>query len=294
MSFSFRTLAGCGAALGLFLSVGCDSGSSAVKQAPAKSNTATETKTPPKPDVGTKPDAPAPTAAAKPDTPKPTTTVEVKPTAGTGAIVGRVIYNGDPPKPREINFGPEKKCHMHHEKPPTDESLVVSADKSVKWALVRIAGKVPGNYPAPKEPAILDQKGCIFLPHVLAIQTGQSVGIKNSDEVLHNVRCESAINPPFNFNLPKVGDTKTIKFDAAETGVRMKCDVHFWMGGVIHVTPHPFFAVTADDGRFRIEKLPPGTHKLEIWHEKLGKQTKDVTVKDGEVLTVDFTLEAKK
>lgn len=284
----FRTLAGCGVtALGLLLAVGCGGGEP-TKPNGGNAGTAGDPKTLAKTDTGTKTDS-----GGKAETPKTTTPPDVKPTAGTGAIVGRVAYNGDPPKPREINFGAEKKCHMHHDKPPTDESLVVSADKAVKWALVRVAGKVPGDYPPPKEAAVLDQKGCVFTPHVLAIQAGQSIEIKNSDEVLHNVRCEANINSPFNFNLPKVGDTKTVKFDAAETGLKLKCDVHFWMGGVVHVSPHPFFAVTGDEGQFKIEKLPPGTHKLEVWHEKLGKQTKDVTVKEGEVLTVDFSFDPK-
>ncbi|HVK07499.1 MAG TPA: carboxypeptidase regulatory-like domain-containing protein [Gemmataceae bacterium] len=287
MKSTIRTLAGCGlTALGLFLAVGCGGGEP-TKPDPGRADPAGDAKAPPKADPGTKPDTP------KSDTAKTTNPPVVKAAAGTGAVIGRVTFNGDPPKPREINFGAEKKCHLHHDKPPTDESLMVSADKSIKWVLVRIAGKVPGSFPPPTEPAVLDQKGCVFHPHVLAIQAGQSVDVKNSDEVLHNVRCESTINPPFNFNLPKVGDSKTVKFDAAETGLKLKCDVHFWMGGVIHVIPHPFFAVTGDDGRFKIEKLPPGTHKLEVWHEKLGKQTKDVTVKDGEVLTVDFTFDPK-
>lgn len=290
MTSAIRTLAGGGlAALGLCLAVGCGGGEPTKPNA-GKPDAGGDKKPaePPKTDPGTKSDT-----GAKPEAPKTPPPPDVKPSAGTGAVVGRVAYNGDPPKPREINFGAEKKCHLHHDKPPTDEALVVSADKSVKWVLVRVAGKVPGDYPPPKAAAVLDQKGCVFSPHVLAIQAGQAVEVKNSDEVLHNVRCESAINPPFNFNLPKVGDTKAVKFDAAETGVKLKCDVHFWMGGVVHVIPHPFFAVTGDDGRFQIEKLPPGTHKLEVWHEKLGKQTKDVTVKAGEVLTVDFSFDPK-
>jgi len=65
------------------------------------------------------------------------------------------------------------------------------------------------------------------------------------------------------------------------------------MGGYIHVLPHPFFGVTGEDGAFTIDKVPPGTHKLEAWHEKLGKQTQEVTVKDGEVKTVEFVFQPK-
>jgi plastocyanin len=232
---------------------------------------------------------PAGTGGTPPKPPPP----DVKAAAGTASVMGRVSFNGDPPKRREINFGPEKKCHDHHTTPPTDDSVVVSADRSVQWVLVRIVGKVPGNFPTPEKPAVLDQKGCIFTPHILAVQVGQEIDIKNSDEVLHNVRCEATVNPPFNRNLPKVGDVMKVKFDVPEVGLKIKCDVHFWMGAYIHVMPHPFFALTGENGRFVIEKLPPGTYKLEAWHEKFGKQTKDITVKDGEVFTADFEFQPK-
>jgi plastocyanin len=204
-----------------------------------------------------------------------------------------VTYNGDPPKRKLINFGPEKKCCDAHKTPPTDETIVVGDDRAIKWVLVRIAGKVPGNFPPPTAPAVLDQKGCIFTPHVLAVRAGQPIEIKNSDEVLHNVRCEAVMNPPFNRNLPKPGDKMTVTFDAPETGLKLKCDVHFWMGGYIHVLPHPFFAVTADDGTFTVANVPPGTHKFEAWHEKLGKLTQEVTVKAGETRTVEFVFQPK-
>ncbi|MFO0847336.1 MAG: carboxypeptidase regulatory-like domain-containing protein [Gemmataceae bacterium] len=283
----WRTAAGA-AVLGLLAPLGCGGGSSS---APAGAGKAGGHAVSPPADTTPKPAATAPTAAAAP-TPAPTTPPDIKPTAGAGTLVGRVSYNGEPPKRKPINFGAEKKCHEHHETPPTDDSLVVGSDRSVQWVLVRVAGKVPGSYP-PGPPVVLDQKGCVFTPHVVAVQEGQEVDIRNSDPVLHNVRCEAVVNPAFNRNLPKPGDSMKVKFDAAEVGMKLKCDVHFWMGGVIHVIPHPFFAVTGADGRFTIPKLPPGTYKLEAWHEKLGKQSKEITVKEGGVQTADFTFEAK-
>jgi plastocyanin len=217
----------------------------------------------------------------------------VQPAAGTASIVGKVLFNGEPPKRRPINFGPEKKCHEHHETPPLDDTLVVSADKGIQWVLVRISSKVPGTFAPPSKPAVLDQKGCIFLPHILPVMVGQEVEIRNSDPVLHNVRCEATLNPSFNRNLPKPGDVYTLKFDSAEVGMKLKCDVHFWMGGQIHVLPHPFFATTGENGAFTINKVPPGTHKLEAFHEKLGKLVQDITVKEGEVKTIDFTFQPK-
>ena len=238
------------------------------------------------------PSAPAPTAAI-PNTTAPTTTPTVKPAAGKATLTGKVIYAGDPPKRRAINFGPEKKCHVAHTTPPLEESLVVGPERGIQWALVRIAGKVPGTFKPPATPAVFDQSGCVFKPHVLAVQSGQEVVIKNSDTVLHNVRSEAVMNSPFNRNLPKEGDSMTVKFDSTEVGIKVKCDVHFWMEGYIHVIPHPFFAVTAADGSYSIPDLPPGTYKLEVWHEKLGKQVQDVTVADGEIKTVGFEYKPK-
>jgi plastocyanin len=235
------------------------------------------------------PPAPAEAAPAK----SSAAPVVAAPVEGTATIVGKVRYAGDPPKRRPINFGPEKKCCDAHKTPPLDDTLVVSPNKEVQWALVRIGGRVPGAFPPPKEKAVLDQHGCIFTPHVLAVQTGQEIEIRNSDPLLHNVRCEATLNPSFNRNLPKEKDTTTVSFSTAETGVKFKCDVHFWMGGFVHVLPHPFFAVTGEDGGFTIARVPPGTYKLETWHEKLGKLTQDVTVKAGDVQTVEFVYPAK-
>jgi hypothetical protein len=214
--------------------------------------------------------------------------VDVKPTAGTAAIVGKVLYDGDPPKRKPIDFGPEKKCHEHHAAPPADDTLVVSPDRRIRWVLVRVAGRVPGSYPPPAGPAVLDQKGCVFTPHVLPVMAGQEVEIRNSDPVLHNVRLEATRNAPFNRNLPRAGDAMKVKFSAAEVGLKLRCDIHPWMVGYVHVLPHPFFAVTDEYGRFTINNVPPGTHKLEAWHEQLGTQSREVTVEDGEVKTVEF------
>ncbi len=270
-------------AAGLFAAVGCNDqspGDAAGSAPPAQQQTAAK-------------DKPAATADAQPAKTTTAAPADVKPTAGTATIVGKVRYNGEPPKRKPVNFGPEKKCCDAHKTPPLDDTLVVSPDREIQWVLVRIAGKVPGNYPPPSQPAVIDQHGCIFSPHVLPVMTGQEIEIRNSDEVLHNVRGEAVLNPPFNRNLPKAAEPLKVKFSTAEVGVKVKCDVHFWMGGYIHVMPHPFFAVTGEDGAFTITKVPPGTYKLETWHEKLGKQSQEITVKDGEVKTVDFTYQPK-
>lgn len=204
-----------------------------------------------------------------------------------------MVFSGDPPKPKVLNMGPELKCHAQHKTPPTDESLLVSADKSLKGVLVRIVGKVEGDYPPPKEPAVLDQVGCIFIPHVMVVQLGQPLLIKNGDDVAHNVRLNSTRNSSFNSIIPKKGDTMTVQFKNEDIGMKIKCDVHFWMSCDIHAIRHPFFSITDADGQYKIENLPPGSYKLEAYHETLGKQAREIKVKADEVLTVDYEFQKK-
>lgn len=271
--------------MGLLLAMhgGCGSSSEAVKDAPAEHG-------PSAPSASTRS---APPAAGNSTQSASSSPWKLSPSADKATILGRVAYEGEPPKPRPINFGPEKKCHDPTQPPPTDESLIVAPDKAIRWVLVHVVGDVPGDYTPPAEPATLDQKGCIFMPHVLAVQAGQPILVLNSDEVAHNVRCVATRNPAINFILPTKGDSQTMRLDSWELGMQLKCDIHFWMNGQIHALRHPFFYVTGADGWFKIENIPPGSYKLEAQHEKLGKQRQEIEAKPGEVLTVDFVFKPK-
>jgi plastocyanin len=206
-----------------------------------------------------------------------------------GVIAGWAVYQGMPPKPKAINFGPEKLCaDLNRDRSPFYESLVVNPNGTVKGAFVTIRGNVPGTYPVPEKPPVLDQAGCIFTPHVVAIMAGQEIEFRNSDPVSHNIRCTPKKNTAFNSVFATKSSVKQ-KFESAELGIPLKCDIHFWMSGYVHVSPHPFFAVTGDDGSFVISGVPPGRYTLLVWHESLKSQTQAVTVSAGEVKEVQFT-----
>jgi plastocyanin len=212
---------------------------------------------------------------------------------GTAALTGFVLYQGPRPKPKDINFGPEKVCaSLHPDKPPIYETLVLNPNNTLKWAVVGIRGSVPGSFSPSEKPVVIDQVGCIFQPHVIGAMVGQGIEFHNSDPVTHNIRASATRNIAFNNNFAPKSISKT-KFDSPEVGIPLKCDIHFWMSSYIHVFPHPYFAVTGDDGSFTISGISPGNYTLLAWHETLKTQTQLVTLSAGEVKEIDFTFSAR-
>jgi hypothetical protein len=85
---------------------------------------------------------------------------------------------------------------------------------------------------------------------------------------------------------------KTFK-DATGEILKFKCDVHPWMTGYVGVSAHPFFAVTGEDGKFEIPKVPAGKYTLEAWHERFGTTSQDITVEANKPTTTTFTFASK-
>jgi plastocyanin len=167
------------------------------------------------------------------------------------------------------------------------EKVVVGANKGLANAVVSVAG-LKGAPTAKK--AEVDQHGCKFVPHVVAMTPGE-IEVKNSDGILHNIHTYSTANPSINKAQPKFKKVIAEKFEKPEI-IKLTCDVHSWMLGWVAVMPHPFFGVTDAGGTTTIANVPAGKHTLEVWHETLGKQTKDVDVKAGQVARV--SIEMKK
>ena len=211
--------------------------------------------------------------------------------ADAGDIVGKVKYAGTPPVPAKISI--TKDQAVCGKVPHLEDSLIVGAVKGIKNVVVSVADPKDGKtMPAvPKNPAI-DQNGCKFNPRVQIVPAGQTVDILNSDGILHNIHTYSKVNTPFNKAQPKFKKLMTEKFDKPEF-VQMKCDVHSWMQGWVVVAGHPYYALTDDSGSFKIAGLPAGTYTLEYWHEKLGRQTKSVSVPATGSVTADLELGAK-
>jgi plastocyanin len=147
--------------------------------------------------------------------------------------------------------------------------------------------KVAGSFRPPARPVALDQKGMKFVPHVLAVQKGQTVVFKNDDNVRHNIFTPDG--DKYNLGTWGQGESKTHTFGA--TGVfHQLCNVHPEMGGVIIVLDNPFFAVTGDDGKFVIPNVPPGKYTLKTWGERLPDSSREVTVTAGAPTNVQIKL----
>jgi hypothetical protein len=218
----------------------------------------------------------------------------VRPTPATLAsdisISGRVYFRGPRPNRPAIDLHSCPQCAEAASRPLYDESLVVAGDGAVQNVVVSIsAGLPPGEqYPAPQNPAALDQKGCMFHPHVIATMVGQPIIVKNSDPFLHSVHSMDAeLSPAFDFAQPTTGLHRVEPLQVVET-FQIKCDLHPWMSAWVRVFNHPYFAVTSADGSFAIRQLPPGKYRLKAWHELLGVREKTIEVHQGQPVTVDF------
>ena len=165
------------------------------------------------------------------------------------------------------------------------ENIVVGANKGLASAVVSLAGAVSGG--APKK-VVLDQKGCRFQPSVVATTPGE-VDIANSDGILHNVHTYSTANPSMNKAQPKFKKVMTEKFEKPEY-IKVQCDVHSWMLGWIAVMPNAYHGLTDAAGVSKLDNVPAGKHTVEVWHPELGKQTKEVDVKAGQITKVSFEM----
>lgn len=209
-----------------------------------------------------------------------------------GTITGKVTFDGTPPKMATLDTSANPVCAKAHATSPLkSEQVVVNPNGTLKNVFVWVSAGLPDKtWQVPTTAVTIDQNGCEYKPHVIALMAGQNLEIKNSDPTNHNIHPQPTVNQEFNESQAPGTPAIDKTFPRQEIMIPVKCNVHNWMRSYISVVSHPFFAVTSDDGTYTIKGLPPGTYTIEIVHEKYGKQDQQVTVGAKDNKTADFTV----
>lgn len=219
-----------------------------------------------------------------------------------GAVSGVVRFEGTPPARKAVSMS-EPNCKREAANvlkgEILDSRLIVTPEAGgngfvVQDAFVWISKGLEGRiFARPEMSVILDQRGCIFTPHVLGVFAWQELTIRNSDPLAHNTsNAVSKANKRFNVTLGSAGATESRRFGSPEIGMRLACDVHPWMDAYLHVVSNPYFFVTGADGRFALGgktgafTLPVGSYVLSVWTQTLGTVEVPITVAAGQVTEV--------
>ena len=191
-----------------------------------------------------------------------------------GSITGHVLYDGPP---RTAGWLPVRKNLDFCGESVADERLLVGPDRGLRNVVVRLDG-IDAGKPRKTTPAVLDNVACAFVPRVQVVTVGQTLRLRNSDAILHNVHARrNGFTTIFNLGLPHWSE-KTYHF-TQPSRVIVDCDVlHTWMRAYVVVTDHPYAAVTSSDGRFHLTYIPAGDYTVRFWHEHLGERTRRVMV----------------
>jgi plastocyanin len=214
--------------------------------------------------------------------------------AGGGNVTGHVRLAGQPPANALIRMGVDPMCSRANAgKRVMQETVVTDKEGGLANVFVRVAGKFPQT-PVPSQPVAIDQRGCVYVPRVVGARVGQTLQVRNSDALLHNVHSVSTRQNAFNVGQPIQGMTNDFRLKDEEVMLPIKCDIHRWMTTYVGVVSHPYFAVTDREGRFTIGDVPPGSYTLETWHEQYGTLSKPVRVTSSAPSTVDFEYAGKQ
>jgi plastocyanin len=214
--------------------------------------------------------------------------------ATAGSISGVVHFEGNAPARIAIDMSADPACALAAE-PNLTQQYIVTNHKLANVYIYIKSGIPDAAAPANTAPVVLDQKGCRYIPHVIALQQGGTVEFRNSDPTMHNVHTmpTQVGNDSVDLSETPMGKPQTEKFSAPEVMLPARCNNHPWMSAFLNIAPNRYFAVTGTDGTFTLPDLPPGTYTLAAVHEKLGEQDIQVTVPAKSKAKASFTFTAK-
>ena len=213
--------------------------------------------------------------------------------ATAGSVSGTITLDGTAPRMRPINMAAEPTCARVHTTPAMTEDVQVGTGGALRNVVVYLKGDFSQYaFDAASSPMMLDQKGCQYTPHMIALRVGQPLHVMNSDQTTHNIHPVPVNNREWNESQPPGAGAIDQSFAREEIAIPVKCNVHPWMKSYVAVVSHPYFQVTGADGSFSLKNVPPGTYTLTAWHELYGASEQSVTVAASEAKSMDLTFTA--
>lgn len=213
-------------------------------------------------------------------------------TAVDGSVHGEIRFDGAVPPALPIDMSQDPACVLPGVPANVGQAYQVNKGKLQNVYVYVKHGMEKYRFPFPDEPEVLDQQGCRYIPHVLVLRTGQKLTVRNSDLAMHNVHPAPKQNAAWNISQAPKAEAIEKVFDKPEVMIPVTCNQHPWMKMYVNVSDHPFFAVTGEEGNFKISGLPAGEYTIAAVHERMGEKTMKVTVKEKATASADFTFSA--
>lgn len=210
--------------------------------------------------------------------------------SSAGSVTGTIRFDGVPPQLKTINMIDVSNCAKMHATPVLTEGVVPGDNGSLQNVVVFLQGDFSAySFPPTNSPVNVNQEGCVYSPHVVAVMTGDPLEVANADSVTHNINAISQSRQGWNeTQLP--GSAPIVRrFAREEIPITVKCTMHPWMRLYVAVLSHPYFQITGKDGQFALRNVPPGTYTLTAWHEVYGTKKLTVAIQPKQEQTVSIT-----
>ncbi len=211
------------------------------------------------------------------------------------SVSGGAFLDGPLPLVRPVDMGSEPACAKANISHAAPLPVLTGEGGALANAVVYVKGGLASyRFDSPKETVVLDQKGCMYQPRVVALMTNQPLQIRNDDATIHNIHAMPKTNEEWNKAQRAGGAALETSFARPELAIRFMCNVHPWMRAFVFVFDHPYYSVTATEGKFALNDLPPGTYVIEAWHERFGTQDQMVTIGPRESKTISFRFKSSQ